>query len=113
MAKPVDFYIEGVDGVKVGFAWDELDPIGFIKLLQEHPNQIVGVTSAPQGWVTGRHVPQLMAMLDSRAPAARVCSVLPAPRVEGDSASTVGLEALKIMKAYRNGKAYMPNCTAW
>ena len=78
-------------------------PVDFLDDLRTHPHQPVMVLDVPEGWITSRDAELLMQEIDSTEPAAPVVSPL-SSYWPFNQTSTVGNEALFLLKGYRTGK---------
>ena len=87
--------------------WTETDPIAFLELLVEHPGTTYAVnTPPPADWISADDVEALMERIDSKEPAALVCSASGSYVPQGET-STEGREALFLIEGLREG-SYPP-----
>ncbi len=78
-------------------------PLEFLDELRRHPDSIVTVRDAPDGWITREDAATLMGRIDSEEPAAPVVSLL-SSYMPFNQTSTVGNEAMFLLEGYRQGR---------
>ncbi len=87
------------------FDWDNSSPIDFLELLKSKKNEkcpTYSVFGMHGKWVRINHIPDLVALLDSKEPCANVCSIYSSFR--DCNKSTIGREAAFIIEGFRRGK---------
>ena len=86
------------------FDWENLGPIDFLELLKSKKNEkcpTYSVFGMHTKWVKINHIPDLVALLDSKEPCANVCSIYSS--FLDCNKSTIGREAAFIIEGFRSG----------
>jgi len=90
--------------------YSKINPIVFISILKDKSDSIYLdiLTQPPKGWIKDGHIHELIKLIDSQEPAANVCD-MKSPHVPSTQ-STVGMEAMLLIDAFRTGK-YHGTCS--
>ena len=83
----------------------ELAPLAFLDALRARRDAPHGVRVhfPPPGWVRREDVPALLALIRSTEPIAVTCGIVAAHAPPPEARSTLGREAMRLIKGYRRG----------